>query len=213
MNKHLKIISIIICLGILDVKASTSNHLVSWNFFDITYPINSKLFFTESISPRIKNNLQEMDVVVLRSQLGYKPNNSVTLSQGYDWRARFNIEGDFENRLWQQVEYTKSKDKNKLGFRLRFEERFIDDQDFRMRLRPRIAYEYALTDTLSVELNDEMLFGFNENTGLEQNRILLNFKKQINDNLRLNLGYQFQHYFQGRSTINHAIVTRVEVFL
>lgn len=197
------------------VCAETKNNLVNWNYIDFTLPlkfIHPNLFFTESISPRLKNNLSEMDVVVLRSQLGYKVNEDFTLSLGHDWRRRFNTLGSYENRIWQQLEASKRLGKHNFSSRLRLEERIITNHSFRLRLRPRLAYGYQITDTLAVELSDEMLFGFIANNNFEQNRILLNFRKIFNDNLAINLGYQLQHYFSGRNLINHALVTRLEFF-
>lgn len=197
------------------VYADTKNKLVNWNYIDFTIPlkfIHPKLFFTESISPRVKNNLTDMDVVVLRSQLGYRATDDLTLSLGYDWRRRFNALGSFENRTWQQLEAKKDFGKHVFNTRVRLEQRIIEDQSFRMRLRPRLAYKYKITDSFSVELSDELLFSFIDNNSFEQNRILLNLQKKVNQNLNLNLGYQFQHYFAGRNAINHAVVTRLEFF-
>jgi hypothetical protein len=199
----------------LEALSNTKNNLVNWNYVDFIVPLkflHPKLFFTESISPRLKDNLSQMDVVVLRSQLGYKVTDDLVLSLGHDWRRRFNTLGDYENRIWQQLEYRKNFGKHNFSSRLRFEERMISNHNFRLRLRPRIAYGYQITEKLSVELSDEMLFSFIENNNFEQNRILLNFRKIINDNFSVNLGYQLQHYFSGRNLINHAIVTRLEFF-
>jgi hypothetical protein len=71
----------------------TDNEFVNWNYIDVRIPldkINSKLFFRETISPRLRNEFQDMDVVVLRSELGYKNSDWLKSSLGYDWFRRFN---------------------------------------------------------------------------------------------------------------------------
>lgn len=193
--------------------SATKNNLVNWNYIDFTVPlevVHPKLFFSESISPRLKNNLTDMDVVVLRSQLGFKATQNLTLSLGYDWRRRFNTQGSYENRIWQQIDFDKSYGRHSLASRLRLEERIVESHNFRLRLRPRLGYGYQITDSFSVEVSDEMIFSFVGDNNFEQNRILLNFRKQVNENIALNLGYQLQHYFSNRNLINHALVTRLE---
>jgi hypothetical protein len=214
----LKIKSLILMLALLPslVLARTDNEFVNWNYIDVTVPlkfISPKLFLTESISPRIKNEWRDMDVVVLRSQLGYKANENLITSLGYDWRRRFNTDSNYENRIWQQLEYEKHFGRHELGARLRFEQRMIENQDAKLRLRPRLAYSYQLTNRTAIEISDELLFSFIGRDGFEQNRILLSLNNKINDNLNFNIGYQLQHYFQGRNQINHALVTRLEIFL
>ena len=192
------------------VECKTDNEFVYWNYIDVRIPldkINSKLFFRETISPRLRNEFQDMDVVVLRSELGYKNSDWLKSSLGYDWFRRFNSTSDYENRIWQQFYL----EKYNFFTRLRLEERFIENADMVIRFRTMIGYEYKISKNYSLTLSDEIFLNLNDEAGLQQNRVLLALSKKINDNLKVSLGYQLQHFFMDLDLINHGIVTRFQV--
>jgi hypothetical protein len=191
-------------------EGKTDNDLVYWNYIDVTIPlkkINPKLFLRETISPRLQNEFRDMNVVLLRSELGYEVNDLATLSFGYDWFRIFNSDSNYENRIWQQV----LLQKNNFFTRVRLDERFVEDRDLVLRFRTMFGYRYPLTETLSLELSDEMLFNLNDSAGFEQNRVMLALNKKIDDNMNIIVGYQLQHFFMDRDLINHGIVTRFQV--
>lgn len=203
------LLALLFCCYPFAVIAKTDNELVNWNYIDIKIPlkkINSKLFLRETISPRLQNEFQEMNVVALRSELGYQANDIATVSFGYDWFRIFNSDSDYENRIWQQL----LLQKNNFFTRIRLDERFIEDKDLVLRFRTMFGYRYPLTETLSLELSDEILLNLTANEGLEQNRILLSLNKEIN-NMNFIVGYQLQHFFMDRDLINHGIVTRFQI--
>lgn len=197
-------------------QAKTNNELVNWNFIDVLIPlekIKPGLVLRETIGPRLQNELREMDVVLLRSELAYQWNDSLNTSLGYDWFRRFNTDSIYENRFWEQVLLTKNLKEEKLYTRLRLEERFIQDTDMILRFRTKLGYIHKLSKTFSLDLSDEIFFNINRSEGIEQNRILLYLTKKINNNFTLSLGYQLQHFFMDKNLLNHAVMTRLQISL
>lgn len=196
-------------------SAKTENELSSWNYIDATINLDKVLpglYLREIISPRLQNELQEMDITLFRSSLGYKWNDGLRTDLGYDWTKIFNSESSHENRIWQQAYLRKKFGANRIYTRLRLEEKFEAGEAMTLRFRTRFGYMRQLSESVSIDISDELLFNINRKHGFEQNRILLTLNKDINKNLTLSLGYQLQHFFLDEDLISHAIVTKVRLF-
>ena len=126
------------------VKASNSSELLQWSYFSTKIKldqIHPRLSLRETFSPRFKNNLSELDVLLLRNEIFYEHNKNFTSSLGYDFYGIFNNDDSIENRLAQQFLYNQKLSKRwKFSSRLRLEERFQSDFDLRLRNRFGLGY-------------------------------------------------------------------------
>lgn len=200
----------------MSALAKTDNEMTSWNTISIRAPlekIHKNLFLRETISQRFLDEFQALDITLIRSELQYLINDNKEASFGYDFSKRYNSPSDFENRLWQQSLILKDIQRHSLFLRTRFEQRFIDDGNFILRLRTGLGYSYQLTKTVSITLSDELFFNLNSKTGFEQNRVLLSLEKSLNENLRVSLAYQLQSFLIDRDLINHVLMTGLQVDL
>jgi hypothetical protein len=209
---------LVLCFSDKTNASYTDNELVMWNFVDLSVPlkfIDKKLFLKETFSPRFKDELSDMDIILLRTTLNYKVNNGAVLTVGHDWFKVFNSSIPHENRLLQQVAFKNRIGKSKLFFtqQSRLEERFLLGENLITRLRYKPGFELLLTKSLTLDFGDEIFINLNNSelrdSGLEQNRIYINLRKQINRSVTVGLGYQLQHFLQDRDLINHQIVTRL----
>ncbi len=207
-----------ICLS-FNPAFATTNQVTSWNTLHLDLPITEKIFFRETLSTRFDENFTSMDTQLIRSSFNYEFNRDLIATAAYDWFKRFDSSSGYENRLWQQFYYRHDTNIEKLRVfhRVRIDERMVEDTDAQVRARYMIAGEYALSDSLTLTLNDEILVNLNSNqrsdAGLDQNRIYLGFIKKLNPQTAVWLGYQLQHFFEDEDNINHGILATLHINL
>jgi hypothetical protein len=167
-----------VCL-VFTPAAATTNQLVSWNTLHLDLPITEKIFFRETLSTRFDENFTSMDTQLIRNSFNYEFNRDKIATVAYDWFKRFDSSSGYESRLWQQFYYRHDTgvDKLRVFHRVRVDERMVENTDTQVRARYMIAGEYALSDSLTLTINDEILVNLNSNqraeAGLEQNRFRL----------------------------------------
>jgi hypothetical protein len=114
------------------VRAAESD-LQQWTIITATGKLSDTSpwrYFVET-QPRIGDDIQHIERLMLRGALGFELRPGLTLWTGYAWAPLFldgNMEPKFidEHRLWQQLLYDQPLDTLKLQHRLRLEQRFID---------------------------------------------------------------------------------------
>ncbi len=120
-----------------------------------------QLYF--EVQPRVGDNWQHMERLLVRPAVVYNLNSSLALYLGYAWTPLFmdsQYRRDYrdENRIWQQVLYKHSLVGVQWQHRLRQEQRFIEHADgVSNRFRCLLKGSYALTEDGSFGLT-----GYNE---------------------------------------------------
>lgn len=113
--------------------------------------------------PRIGDNWQRMERLLIRPAVAYNINKNLALYLGYAWTPLFmdsNYHRDFrdENRIWQQILYKHSLVGLQWQHRLRQEQRFIEHADgVSNRFRYLLRGSYGLSEN-----GDFGLTGYNE---------------------------------------------------
>ena len=168
-----------------------------------------KFLYHFMVNPRLNDNWTRYDKQFIRNGIGYelKPGFSVML--GHDW---FHINQttddiDYENRIWQQIQYNNKIAKLKMLNRLRLEERFLEDE-FLTSLRWLIRFDYPLIKKYDIDLvfSNEIFVDLNRDFRFAENRIFAGFNKKFTENLNLDLGYQLRHLNQIEDSLSHAVL-------
>lgn len=176
---------------------------------------------------RFQDDADGFNVSIVRPGIGYKLTDTATFWAGYGWIRNSPTSGadDFdENRIWQQITWSRSLHPTKLGFRSRLEQRFLETGDdtgwrFRQLLAARTPLAgsngqltFVVWDEVFVHLNDT---DFGAETGFNQNRLFVGFGINANPatKSRVEIGYlnQFIDSSSGDDRMNHLL--SVNLFL
>lgn len=199
---------------------AVENDFQLWPQVYIKLPVNQKITTQLEISPRLGNNVTDLNQLLIRPSVGYAFNENVILWQGYAWTPNFAPRFRNENRIWQQLQLNNNFSKFNLINYLRLEERFIENTGSpSLRGRHAIQFEYPL-DNLKVWtliLSNKLYFNFyssskGPNKGLDENRIFVGLNKKLTEQINLETGYQFQHLFKNGREGNkfiHAVLTSI----
>jgi len=153
----------------------------------------------------------DLEQLLIRGGLTWKPRSErvqYTFGAAHISSEPFGPSGDAtrEKRLYQEaVIPQRVGQKLFLTHRFRFEQRWVDDQDFRTRLRYFFGLNLPLNqDTLGagatyLAFYNELFVNLNQNIGdnrrvdhFDRNRLYLAFGYSLRDNLRIQLGYMHQ---------------------
>lgn len=165
-----------------------------------------------------------MDQYILRGAIGYKPKRWFEVYQGYAYIHNYPGKDVQENRIYQQAGVGHVLFKRiQVLHRLRTEQRFIENRDGcanRVRYMLRLAtpirntrWYLATYNELFVNLNS--LDG-GPNAGIDQNRLYGALGRQVNQKLRLEVGYQYQYVNRSDPTAdkaNHQLMTQAYISL
>ena len=233
MGKKLLICSLVAVLFLIFNSSKTyavENDFGSWNTIYLNTPITDKLKANVEIGGKFNDDLPNSFVV--RPAVGWELLDGLTLWQGYAYYDSGSLgdagaAGAFldENRIWQQVQYSKEFSKLLFTTRARLEERFFretdsDDFSFRGRFLARLMYPLGQSTKWFLLASDDIFFNFNdalfglESDGYSQNRALFGLHYRLNDNAAIEAGYQLLHVnFPSviGDVLNHGVV--VNVFL
>ena len=207
-------------------NGNTDHAFQMWTpiFIDVPLSRSRKVRGYFEASPRLGDNLKGMNQLLLRSALGYNFNPHLSGYVGHVWVGNFQPQFLKENRVYQQLGFGHMLGKRlQVLHRTRLEERFIQDTGGDCSVRARYLLRLALplkkrfyavvSDELFVNLNT---VGNGPVSGIDQNRIYAGIGRQVNNNLRLEVGYQQQYVNRTDPTddkANHILVTSVFVSL
>jgi Protein of unknown function (DUF2490) len=169
-------------------KDSPWNYLLEANLRSSQYP---KSF---------NNNSYDIGSVPLRIGFGYNidKENSVMLGYLYQYSqppsAKFDVN---ENRAWQQYQNVQDfKEDGKLQLRTRFEQRTIEEgYGTALRFRQQAKYMYPIVKDWAFVISEELFVNCNSVSwgpvaGIDQNRLFIGPSYQINNDVRIEVGYQ-----------------------
>ena len=149
-----------------------------------------------------------IDQLILRPAVGYQLTENLSIWQGYAWVGNFNQrhtppQSPFfdENRIYQQILYTKKFDSFKITSRTRLEERWIEHVDgtaVRFRTGLRGAYTLPMAPEWALVVSDEVFVHLNTvgargpQSGFDQNRFFAGVNRTFSKYLNVDVGYQNQ---------------------
>lgn len=207
-------------------NGNTDHAFQMWTpiFIDVPLSRSRKVRGYFEANPRLGDNLIGMDQLLLRSALGYNFTPHFSGYVGHGWVGNFQPQFLKENRIYQQLGFGHMLGKRlQVLHRARLEERFIQDTDGDCSMRARYLLRLALplkkkfyavvSDELFVNLNT---IGNGPVSGIDQNRLYAGIGRQMNNSLRLEVGYQQQYVNKTDPTddkANHILVTSVFVSL
>ena len=147
-----------------------------------------------------KNDGYDIGSVPVRAGVGYQIDKENSVMGGYLFQfseppyAKFSV---YENRVWEQYMNVQDfKEDGKLQFRSRFEQRTVTyTSGVGLRARQQVKYSYPVEKNWGLAVSEELFVNFNTVSygpveGFDQNRFFIGPYIQINDQTKVELGYQ-----------------------
>lgn len=182
---------------------ATTGDVQLWTNITAMGPINKQhraIRYWLDIQDRIGENVSQLSQLVLRPGIGYELTPTTTIWLGY---ARIYTAQPFvsqsveENRIWQQLLWSKKYTRFRLTARSRLEERFIQSTvhmawRYRQLFKTNIfvprhpKYQGVITEEAFFHLND---FNLQSNQGFDQNRLFVGLGYKTSKNSTIEIGY------------------------
>ncbi len=225
VRKRIPVVFLVLLLFVSccpDARATGVDHAFQWwtpVYLDAPL-VNPKVRLYAEANPRLADGINGINQLLLRSALGYKIRKNIAFYQGYAYVSNFLPTYVYENRIYQQLGMG-----NVIRKRLQVFQRFRSEQRMfqtrsgvsnRLRYMLRLAYPIRNTYFYLVA-SDELFVNVNSLkggpvAGIDQNRLYAGLGRQINKNMRAEVGYQLQYInrddpFDDRA--KHALMTQV----
>ncbi|HEY9785887.1 MAG TPA: DUF2490 domain-containing protein [Candidatus Obscuribacterales bacterium] len=194
-----------------------------WAPITLKSPVYKKVEASLEVQPRWQSTAENgISENIIRAGLGFRLTKNVSIFGGYYWSSKFEEELDWENRLWQQITYSKKFARFSLQNRTRLEEIAQEEPlGAAWRVRHQIRFSYDLPKTKwYVVVAEEPFFYLNgqENgprQGFNQNRVTLAVGRKINRCVRTECGYinQYKNNRGSPDLVNHILLTQVSIDL
>lgn len=207
-------------VGILALSAhlgfSQSSDLGNWLIYIGSTKINSQWNWHHEVQYRNYNALGDLEQLLLRTGIGYnltENNNNLLLGYGFINSQNYigltdDKAGVDEHRIFQQFITKQGIGRVKLQHRYRFEQRWVEQQDFKMRFRYFLALNIPLS-TGDLSAKHFYLSAYNEiflnhkNNIFDRNRLYGGIGYKLSKAVRIELGYMNQFLNGGsRDQIN-----------
>lgn len=198
--------------------ATTDGHFETWNQVFAFYKINDHWSGFFEAQPRISLDEYSNNRLLIRPAVFYFLSPKVSVSIGYLWAPVFQPKRIYEDRLWQQLQIESTIGQNKVFYRFRLEQRWIENNSgtaHRARFWLRTFWhlgsesiQLATTDEVFFHLNDA---GFSIQNGFDQNRLFVGPLFKVSNQLSIEAGY-LNNYINRIGTserMNHAIYSFV----
>ncbi len=184
---------------------SQNSDLGNWLIYFGNKKIDSKWNWHHEVQYRNYNAIGDLEQLLLRTGIGYnltENNNNLLLgygfihSQNYIDNAEDKINVD-EHRIFQQFITRQSIDRVKIQHRYRFEQRWIDDADFRLRFRYFLSLNIPVNNpdivdkTWYVSIYNEIFLN-DEQIIFDRNRLYFGLGYKLNNNTKFEFGYMNQ---------------------
>jgi len=195
---------------------SQNSDLGNWLMYFGNKKINSKWNWHHEVQYRNYNAIGDLEQLLLRTGIGYNltgNNNNLLLGYGYIISENYinNIDEKVnvnEHRIFQQFITRQSFSRVKLQHRYRFEQRWIEDVDFRLRFRYFLSLNIAINNP---DIIDKTWYGSiyneifinNKQTVFDRNRLYFGLGYKLSKTAKFELGYMNQFLNGGnRDQIN-----------
>jgi len=193
------------------------SNLGNWLIYIGSKKINDRWNIHHEVQYRNFNAIGDLEQLLLRTGVGYNltpGNNNFLLGYGFINTQNFigpdEKVGINEHRIFQQFVTKQKIDKFRVQHRYRFEQRFIEDTDFKLRFRYFLAINYPLPIEMKEDSGRELylsayneIFLNSEGNIFDRNRLYGGLGFRLNKIVRFELGYMNQ-FFNGpdRDQIN-----------
>lgn len=168
--------------------------------FNKINPLFARLTYLLEAQQRL---IDKASQTLLRPGIGYNltPTTSIWMGYAYIYTEPPSPEPSFvENRIWQQLLWSRDYSHWTLTSRSRLEERFIQPVAstlFRFRELIKIVIPATTDSNFSFVASDEIFWHINDfdswqKQGLDQNRFFIGFRNQITKTLHTEVGYMNQ---------------------
>jgi len=207
--------TIIICL-ISTIGYSQSSDLGNWLIYFGNKQIDKQWNWHHEVQYRNYNIIGDLEQLLLRTGIGYnltENNNNVLLGYGFINSQNYipntdDKQGVNENRIYQQFITRQSIGRVRLQHRYRFEQRWIENQDFKLRFRYFLAINVPLNNsdmidkTYYISAYNEIFLN-NKDPVFDRNRLYAGIGFKLNNFARFEVGYMNQFLSNGnRDQIN-----------
>lgn len=145
LTKQLLVSALLLLLMAHPASAQGVEHAFQWwqPIYLEAPVVNPKIRYYGEVNPRLNDNLQGMNQLLLRTALGYNLRKNLVFYQGYAYVGNFLPTYVYENRIYQQLGYGHViKKRLQVLHRIRNEQRFFSNRDGvsdRMRYMLRLA--------------------------------------------------------------------------
>lgn len=182
------------------------------------------------LAPRLKNNNQDLQQIIVRPLLGYKLTQELSLWLGYTWQGEYtkSHSDKFDlatNDIVEQLQWVHDfSSQINFQYRFRVEQRLFADADVGHRLRQRFRLTYTIPETQVYLIGfDELFIYFNNlnidarqssvQQGINQNRTYVGVGYKITPTINVDTGYQLQYVNNyGKDDLyNHAWLTNLNI--
>ncbi|WP_392537603.1 DUF2490 domain-containing protein [Legionella sp. 227] len=164
----------------------------------------SRLRYWLEDQERLGDDSSRFSQILLRPGLGYALTDNLSIWIGYAWiyTGKPNTPNPFEeDRIWQQLLWTKTNQYLTFTSRTRAEQRFLENNPktaFRLRQLIKISFPFKHFDKMSFVTSDEVFFHKNNfvgtnSSGFDQNRYFVGLGYKINPLLNTEIGYMNQY--------------------
>lgn len=153
---------------------------------------------------RLGDDSSRFSQILLRPGLGYALTDNLSIWIGYAWiyTGKPNTPNPFEeDRIWQQLLWTKTNKYLTFTSRTRTEQRFLENNPktaYRLRQLIKISVPFKHFNKMSFVTSDEVFFHKNNfvgtnSSGFDQNRYFVGVGYKINPSLNTEIGYMNQY--------------------
>lgn len=194
-------------------------HAQLWAGLNYEKPLNQQWTYLLYTQSRFINESHPWDSTLFEGGLGYLLTKDKVVWFGYRWTAQNPNNGFFqENRLWQQLQWNLSDNKQHIILsRTRLEQiERTNQSQILWRLRERIMYKYniPLHGNIIPVAYDEIFLqvhktNYSSNKFFSQNRLFIGFDLYLSRQVLWELGYMNQFIFNvgtnNQNVMNHII--------
>jgi hypothetical protein len=213
----MKRVIFIVVTSLLATKGfSQSSDLGNWLIYFGNKKINKNWNWHHEVQYRNYNAIGDLEQLLLRTGIGYnltENNNNILLGYGFINSQNYlpstdEKQGVNEHRIYQQFITRQNIGRVNLQHRYRFEQRWIESQDFRMRFRYFLAFSIPLNNkemidkTFYLSSYNEIFLNHKDNI-FDRNRLYGGVGFKLNKLARFEIGYMNQFLNNGnRDQIN-----------
>jgi hypothetical protein len=199
----MKVIRLILILLVSYSSFAQTSSLGNWVQYHGNNAISKKLNYHNEIQYRSYNFIDDLQQLLIRTGLGYnltENNNNVLFGYCYVRTENYvnaSKIGNDEHRIYQQYVNKSSFGRVSLMHRYRFEERFLEGNVFKFRLRYSLGLNIALSksyltnNTIYLAASNEVFMNTKGNE-FDRNRIYGGLGYVINKKYRIEVGYLSQ---------------------
>lgn len=206
----MKNLSIIICLLLPICGITQDSNLGNWLIYFGNKKIDDKWNWHHEVQYRNYNAIGDLEQLLLRTGVGYnlsENNNNLLLGYGFIQSENYIGGSDdklsvAEHRIYQQFITRQKFGSISFQHRYRFEQRWVEDSDLKVRFRYFLSLNVALNnkdvidDTWYLSAYDEIFLNTKANI-FDRNRLYFGIGYKLNKTAKFELGYMNQ-FLNGR---------------